>query len=121
MIAKILLNYKDRNTILQHARETEEVKFENSRIMIFPDYTLQVQKIRKSYDAVKQKLRSMGLTYMLMFPSKLKVIHASKSHFFTTPQTAWDWATTSPHIKCNPVPTWGSTDAPDREGPSGKA
>ena len=72
MIMKIL-NYKDRYAILRHAREVGEVKYKNSRIMIFPDYTIQVQKARKSYDGVKQKLRYMGLTYLLMFPSKLKV------------------------------------------------
>ena len=62
MIVKIL-NYKDCDAILQQAREVGEVKHENSRIIILPDYSIQVQRGRKSYDAVKQKLRSMGLTY----------------------------------------------------------
>ena len=107
--------------MLRHAREIEEVKHEKSRIMIFPDYTIQVQKARKSYDTVKLKLRSMGLTYMLMFPSKLEVLHAGKAHFFSTPQAAWDWATETPHITCNRRPAWGSTDAPRGEGPGAES
>ena len=52
----------------------------------------------------------MGLKYMLMFPAKLKVIHAGKTHFSTS-QEAWDCATESPLLKCNPVPPWRSAGA----------
>ena len=116
MIAKVL-NYKDRNAILRHAREKGEIRHENTRIMIFPDYTTQVQKARKSYDAVKIKLRAMGLTYMLNFPSRLKVLHAGKAHFFTTPQAAWDWATETPNIVPNRQPGWGATEESGERGP----
>ena len=107
MIARVL-NYKDRDAIMRKARELGSVHYENHKIMLFPDYTPQVQKARKTYEAVKIKLRAMGLQYMLMFPAKLKVIHEGKTHFFSTSREAWDWATESPHITCNAVPEWGA-------------
>ena len=78
----------------------------------------QVQKARKTYEAVKIKLRAMCLKYMLMFPAKLKVLHDGRAHFFSTPQEAWDWATESPNIKCNPAPQWGSGAAPKERRPN---
>ena len=111
MIARVL-NYKDRDTILRKARELVTIHYDNHKIMLFPDYTPQVQKARKTYEAVKIKLRAMGLQYMLMFPAKLKVIHEGKTHFFSTSREAWDWATESPHIVCNAVPEWGAGAVP---------
>mgnify|MGYP002804399224 CR=1 FL=1 len=88
MIARVR-NYKDRDAILRKARELGATHYDNHKIMLFPDYTPQVQKARKTYEAVKIKLRAMGLKYMLMFPAKLKVIHEGKAHFFSTSREAW--------------------------------
>ena len=38
-----LLNYRDRDLILQSARKRESLEIENSRVMIFPDFTAAVQ------------------------------------------------------------------------------
>lgn len=59
--------------------------------MAFPDYSREVQKQRKTIDSVKDKLRQMHITYMLLFPAKLKVIYRDKALFFTTPGEAWHW------------------------------
>ena len=77
--------------------------------MIFPDYSLQVQKNRCSYDKVKQNLRTLEIRYMLVYPAKLKVIYQGKAIFFTTPEEAKDWAMETPNLKPNPVPEWGSS------------
>ena len=110
LTAKIL-NHKNRHTILRQAREMGDLNYENSK-MIFPDYTLQVQKAQRTFEAVKQKRRTMGLTYINRFPAKLKVLHAGKSNFFSTTQEAWDWATENHTLRSNLGPPWGSTDAP---------
>ena len=117
IIAKIL-NYKDRDAILRQARELGSIAYENSKILIFPDYTLQVQKARRNFETVKSKLRTMGLQYRLMFPAKLKVLHNGKSHFFSTPGAAWEWATETPTLVCNDPPPWGTSstkEIPDRK------
>ena len=61
--------------------------------MIFPDYSRAVQSRRRSFEEVKQKLRTMNLQYMLLFPARLKVIYHSKTLFFDSPNQAWEWAT----------------------------
>ena len=63
----------------------------------------------------------MGLIYMLMFPSKRKVLHAGKSYFFATPQAAWDWVRKNLHISRGLVPPWGSTDTSEIGGLGGRA
>ncbi|KAJ1079749.1 hypothetical protein NDU88_000003 [Pleurodeles waltl] len=40
---------------------------------------------------VKRKLKELEYTYMLLFPAKLKVLHAGRSHFFQTPKAICDW------------------------------
>ena len=90
-----------------------DVQYESQRIMIFPDYMIQVQKARKTFEAVKIKLRSMGLQYMRMFPAKLRVIHGGKTHFFTTSHAAWDWAKGDPEPQVQPGATLGPLGAPE--------
>ena len=92
IIARIL-NFRDRDAILRAARKAQELRFQNSKIMIFPDYSRAVQSRRRSFEEVKQKLRTMNIQYMLLFPARLKVIHHSKTLFFDSPNQAWEWAT----------------------------
>ena len=69
MIARIL-NYKVMDLILRLAREKGELRYGAGQVMIFPDYSLQVQRNRRSYDKVKQKLRALIIRYMLMYQAK---------------------------------------------------
>ncbi|KAJ1096185.1 hypothetical protein NDU88_001329 [Pleurodeles waltl] len=78
-IIACLLNYKDRDCILQTARETDWAVFENRKISIFPDYTNKVQSSQKGFLEVKAKLRAMNIRYMLLYPARLKVISGGKS------------------------------------------
>ncbi|KAJ1137628.1 hypothetical protein NDU88_004026 [Pleurodeles waltl] len=50
-----------------------------------------VQLQGQSFAGVKRKLKELGYTCMLLFPAKLKVLHAGRSHFFPSPEAAWDW------------------------------
>lgn len=91
IIAK-LLNYRDRDTILKAAREKGELRYENSVLSIFPDFSVAVQKSRKSFDATKKILRAKQIKYAMMYPAKLKIIHANKVSFFTNPEEACSFA-----------------------------
>lgn len=62
-----LLHFKDRDMELREARALQELKFENARLMIFPDYSMETQ--RQSFDAVRAKLRAKGLKYSMLFPA----------------------------------------------------
>ncbi|KAJ1157645.1 hypothetical protein NDU88_010350 [Pleurodeles waltl] len=50
-----------------------------------------VQLQRQSFAGIKRKLKELGYTYMLLLPAKLKVLNAGRSHFFQSPEAAWDW------------------------------
>ncbi|KAJ1173909.1 hypothetical protein NDU88_005733 [Pleurodeles waltl] len=90
IITKVL-NHRDRHTILQEVRKYGDPSYESHIICFSPDYTREVQLQRKSFMGVKRKLKELGYTYMLLFPAKLKVLHAGSSHSFQTPEAVWDW------------------------------
>lgn len=87
LIVKIL-NYRDRDVLLQKAMEKTLIQYENHRISLYPDYTMMVQRQRSS---VKKKLQAAQLKYALLFPARLKVIHDKKTHFFDSPNEAEEW------------------------------
>lgn len=87
-----LLNYRDRDTILQETRKLQDIQIHNQKIMFFPDYTIQVQRQRYSFMAVKRRLRQCNLKYSLLFPARLRVV-ANGKHISSPPQrkqrTGW--------------------------------
>ncbi|KAJ1112148.1 hypothetical protein NDU88_000416 [Pleurodeles waltl] len=90
IIARVL-NYRDRDVILQEVHKHGDPTFENHIIRFFPHYTRMVQFQRQSFTGVKRRFKELGYTHMLLFPAKLKVLHAGRSHFFQSPEAAWDW------------------------------
>ncbi|XP_078537723.1 uncharacterized protein LOC144823247 [Lissotriton helveticus] len=96
IIAKIL-NYRDRDAILQVARQWGDLPFEGATIRFFPDFTLQVQQERRLFLGVKAALRDRGIKYMMFFPAKLKIIMGGKSHFFTSPAAVQEWFNSTAH------------------------
>lgn len=64
--------------------------------MLFPDFSIETQKLRNSFDAVKAGLRSKGIKYSVLFPAKLRVIDGETVRFFTSPKEAAKWLETIP-------------------------
>lgn len=91
LVVARLLHYKDRDHLLAAARATGPYNVGNGRVTLFPDYTLEVQRKRASFLAVKKALRDEGLQYSLMFPARLRVTLNEKTHFHDSPEEAWDW------------------------------
>ena len=90
IVAKLLF-FKDRDLLLQKARENGPYLIENAKVTMFPDFTLAVQNKRGTFLEVKREMRNMGLTYALIFPAKLRVAHDGKVNVFMNPTEAWDW------------------------------
>ncbi|KAJ1210554.1 hypothetical protein NDU88_005917 [Pleurodeles waltl] len=86
-----ILNYRDRDVALQVARELDPIIIDNARISLYPDYTLAVQKHRASFQIIKQRLRKMEIKYALLFPTKLRITHNQKTHFFDSPDLVSTW------------------------------
>lgn len=51
-----LLNFRDRDVVLREARKIDMLPHEGSKFMIFPDYSIETQKQRRSFDQVKLAL-----------------------------------------------------------------
>lgn len=48
-----LLNFRDRDKVLRAARMQGEVRYQNGKLLIFPDYSIGTQKLKKSFAQVK--------------------------------------------------------------------
>ncbi|KAJ1092833.1 hypothetical protein NDU88_005943 [Pleurodeles waltl] len=90
LIARIL-NFRDRDTILQIARELDPIIVDSARISCYPDYTMIVQKRRTSFQGVKQRLRAEGITYAILFPARMRISYNQKTLFFETPDLVCAW------------------------------
>lgn len=84
IVAK-LLNFRDKQKILQLARERKEVFLDNRRIHFFPDFSVELQNARKAYTEVKRMLRDLEIEYSFVYPSKLRIMYMGKTKFFSTP------------------------------------
>lgn len=88
-----LLNFRDRDLILREARKMDAIRHEEARLMFFPDFSVDTQRGRKSFDAVKQSLRSPNIKYSMLSPTHLRVVDwESTRFFFTSPEEAAQWA-----------------------------
>ncbi|KAJ1207012.1 hypothetical protein NDU88_002405 [Pleurodeles waltl] len=87
-----LLNYCDRDTILQLARERRPVMYKNSELNFFQDYTPGVQGAWCSFLPIKRMLGQAGVRFALLYPAKLRVRHEGKLLFFTDPKLAAKFA-----------------------------
>ena len=84
-----LLHFRDH--ILAQARLKGDIRIGNSKVMVFPDYTREVQKKRASFQGVKKRLRQNGLTYGVLFPARLRVETDGGALFFESPTEASLW------------------------------
>lgn len=90
IIARIL-NFQDKVAILRLAREKGPLSFNGNNISVYPDFSAEVQRQRISFSAVKSRLRTEGLSYAMLFPAKLRIIHEGRAHFYTNPKEAMKW------------------------------
>ncbi|KAJ1173782.1 hypothetical protein NDU88_005608 [Pleurodeles waltl] len=81
-------------------------KFENQEISIYLDYSTKVQTARKTFLAVKAKLRFMSLRYMLLYLARLKVISGGTECFFDTREDVWYWLEVWEKVLNEQNPAW---------------
>lgn len=72
-------------------RRAGELKFQNANLLFFPDYSVEVQKLRRSFDHVKASLRAWSIKYSILFPARLGVQDGETVRFFTSPRDATTW------------------------------
>lgn len=67
----------------------------------FPDFSPDLQKHRCSFVEVRKQLREKGLTYGMLYPSKLRVEHHGSIKFFESSSDASEWLDTLASIFLN--------------------
>lgn len=83
-----LLHFHDKVKILRLARGKRELMFQGTRIYIYPDFSAELTKKRRSFDAVKRRLRELNLKYSLRYPCTLNVTVDGKTQLFTCHKAA---------------------------------
>lgn len=82
------LNFRDRDEVLRAARIQGNLAHQNNKILTFPDYSVETQKLRRSFDQVKAAMRLKGIKYSVLFPARLRVQDGESTRFFTSPRDA---------------------------------
>lgn len=80
------LNYQDKIKILRLSREKRELRFNDKRIYLFPDFSEAVQSKRKAFLPVKKKLQNLGIRYAMFFLATLSIDHGSTKLRFDSPR-----------------------------------
>lgn len=83
-----LLNFQDKVKILRIARDKKILEFKGKRIFIYPDFSPDLTRRRRSFDPVKRKLRELNMKYFLRFPATLCVTVDGKQQRFLTHKDA---------------------------------
>lgn len=64
--------------------------------MFFPNFSMETQKLRRSFDHIKVGLRVRNIKYSILFPAKLRVQDDETVKFFTAPRDAAAWLESLP-------------------------
>lgn len=91
-----LLNFRDRDEVHFAARVQVDVFYQNSKLLIFPDYSIETQKLWKSFDQVKATLQARNIHYSVLFPARLRVQDGEAVRFFACLREASAWMDTLP-------------------------
>ncbi|RXN27170.1 LINE-1 type transposase domain-containing 1 [Labeo rohita] len=51
------------------------VKYQEHKVMFFPDFSVAVRKQRKQFDDVKKRLQVLNVPYRFVYPAKLSFMH----------------------------------------------
>lgn len=83
-----LLNFCDRDLVLREARNINTLTYEATKL---PDYSIDTQRLRRSFDHVKLNLCNKKIKYSMLFLVRLGVQDGETVCFFTSPEDASQW------------------------------
>uniref|UniRef100_H2ZTN0 L1 transposable element RRM domain-containing protein n=1 Tax=Latimeria chalumnae TaxID=7897 RepID=H2ZTN0_LATCH len=80
-----LLRFPTRELLLRVAKNKGQLKWEQHRISLFPDWSRELQAKRQRFWEVRKMLCEKGVKYGLFYPAVLKVTHRGETQSFTDP------------------------------------
>lgn len=91
MVIMKFLNYADKEQVMKAARAKGKIPVDNKKVMFFPDFSADLLKRRKAFDAAKKLLTSLSiqdLRYGIIHPATLLVTVKGRRHTFNTASAA---------------------------------
>lgn len=85
------LNFRDRDRILREARKHPTLPFEHTVVHLYPDFSADLQRRRKTFTDIRRRLRERDIKYSMLYPSRLRVQHGGSVKFFDSPDEANTW------------------------------
>ncbi|KAJ8366476.1 hypothetical protein AAFF_G00353560 [Aldrovandia affinis] len=84
--------FQEKEQVLRLAREKGRLEFQGRQVMIFPDFSAELNKRRAEYVEVKKLFREKeGVRYGLVYPARLRVSFQGQEKMFDTPQAVKDF------------------------------
>lgn len=77
----------------------EELRFVNARLMLFLDYSVVTQRLRRTFEHVNAQLCAKVLKYSMLFLARLRVIDGETTRYFTSPEDVSHWMDTLPQAR----------------------
>ena len=92
-IIAAFLRYRDRQMVMQAAREKREIMWEGNKIMIFADYSKETLMKREAFRECKKLLHERKKTFSLLYPAVLRIDmdKGTPPKVFSDPQLALDF------------------------------
>lgn len=79
------LRFQTREDILRLSREHGELRYKESKILIFPDFSVELKKRRDQFKSVKAELHGAGVKFRMLYPCRLLLYFNGESHSFDRP------------------------------------
>lgn len=86
-----MLNYKDKVTLMQKAREMGDIFYNGAKISLYPDYSPDLQKHRAAFMEIRRSLQNHKITYALLYPARLCIMALGITHFFDSVAGVTKW------------------------------
>ncbi|KAL7401353.1 hypothetical protein ABVT39_026844 [Epinephelus coioides] len=77
---------RDKVRVMRAARAKGKIMHGVQHVMFFPDFLVEVTRMRMRYSTIKQQLRARGIQFGLLFPAKLFTLHNGRGRVFGSPE-----------------------------------
>lgn len=90
MLIMKFMNDRDKMRVLNAVQNKKQIFYKDRAVRFYPHLVAGIHKKHKAFDAVRQKLRNMGIKNGIRFPAKLLLTHNGNTQFFDNPSAVED-------------------------------
>ncbi len=86
MLIMKFLSFRDRQKAMEVAREMKTVKYQQHKMLFFPDFSMEMRRQQRQFDRVKKRLQLLNIECRFSYPAKLTVIHRGQKRTCNSPE-----------------------------------